>query len=273
MVGTPRTEFEVGVPHQRLRGHVLSYAGFTEWADAPVRRRELPFGGVAVIIALDGTWGLGADAGADAPLQTFTSFAGGLIDRPVVSEHDGYAHSLQVDLTPLGAAAVLGVTGRALADRVVALDDLLGRAADLLAERLAHAPDWAARFALLDRWLARRVAAARVPSPDVAWSWGRLARSHGAVPIGTLVDELGCSRRHLATRFREEVGMTPKAYARLLRFERAAARIGAGADDLARIAADCGYYDQAHFNRDFREFAGTTPTGLAAERGTAGFLM
>jgi AraC-like DNA-binding protein len=90
-----------------------------------------------------------------------------------------------------------------------------------------------------------------------------LELSDGAVPIGELAAELGWSRRHLAVRFREELGMAPKALARLLRFERAVKRLRAG-DELADLALDAGYYDQAHFNRDFRAFAGTTPTQYLA---------
>jgi transcriptional regulator GlxA family with amidase domain len=85
------------------------------------------------------------------------------------------------------------------------------------------------------------------------------------VPIGTLTEETGWSARHLIARFREEIGVTPKLAARILRFERVVARVeqarGVG---WADIAYDCGYYDQAHLNRDFRQFAGTSPTAFAA---------
>ena len=79
-----------------------------------------------------------------------------------------------------------------------------------------------------------------------------------------LAAELGWSRRHLAARFRDEVGVSPKALARLLRFERALELLGTRT--LADIAYECGYYDQAHFNRDFRAFAGATPGELLARR-------
>ncbi|WP_354700193.1 hypothetical protein DSM112329_00457 [Paraconexibacter sp. AEG42_29] len=260
-------------PHPLLRSHVQSYSGFREWSPEPIRRRELPFGGVAVILALEDAWWLGEGVANDVPLTRFTSFVGGLIDRPVVAEHRGYACSLQFDLTPLGARALFGVPGRELTDRIVAFDDLLGRDAVLLVDELAAAVGWPARFAVLDRFLLRRFDSAPRLSPEVEWAWRRLVATGGQVPIGDLVSAIGCSRRHLAARFGEDVGMTPKTYGRLLRFERAVDRLRCGDDELGRIAAACGFSDQAHFTRELRAFSGATPTTLMAERGTAGFHL
>ena len=92
-------------------------------------------------------------------------------------------------------------------------------------------------------------------------AWSRLIATRGRTEIAELCRELGWSRRHLAVRFRDEVGLAPKVYARVLRFERAAALLARdGGARFAEIAYQCGYYDQAHLNRDFREFAGTSPS-------------
>ena len=89
-----------------------------------------------------------------------------------------------------------------------------------------------------------------------------------------IAGELGCSRRHLTQRFGAELGLPPKALGRVLRFERAIGLLREGRD-LADVAYGCGYYDQPHFNRDFRELAGTTPSDYLARAlpqgaGTAG---
>ena len=87
------------------------------------------------------------------------------------------------------------------------------------------------------------------------------------MPISGLVDQLGVSRRHLAALFRREVGLTPKAAARVLRFEHTLAAFDdPRAHSLADVAVGCGYYDQAHLNREFRTFAGCTPTEYLAAR-------
>jgi transcriptional regulator GlxA family with amidase domain len=95
----------------------------------------------------------------------------------------------------------------------------------------------------------------------VAWSWHRLRRTGGRASIGELAAELGWSHRRLIARFREQIGLAPKTVARVLRFDRAVATLGGSTcRGLAEIARDCGYFDQAHLNRDFRELAGTTPS-------------
>lgn len=127
---------------------------------------------------------------------------------------------------------------------------------------LHDAPTWEARFALLDREIGARVAAARAPSPLVVWTLRRLVETGGAVSIGTLVDEVGWSAKHLIAQLREQIGLAPKSLARILRFGRAVRRIRDGRASLADLALDCGYYDQAHFTRDARELAGVTPGEL-----------
>jgi transcriptional regulator GlxA family with amidase domain len=84
--------------------------------------------------------------------------------------------------------------------------------------------------------------------------------------VSELAAELCCSRKHLAARFREHVGLPPKLVARMLRFRETTERmLAAHGRSLAEVAADCGYYDHAHLDRDFREFARTTPTAFAAD--------
>jgi len=213
------------------------------------------------------------------PGRGVTSFVAGLHDRPVVTEHAGRQHGIEVLLTPLGAYTLLGVPMRELANQVVELDGLLGEGAGKLAGRLAETPGWDERLALLDDALGLRLAAGPRPSPEVGHVFSRLLRTHGGVPVGGLAGEVGWSRRHLVARFHEQVGLPPKVMARVLRFQRslrllqaeAERSAGAGARrragrSWAELALACGYYDQAHLNRDFRAFAGCTPTEFLAAR-------
>jgi AraC-like DNA-binding protein len=193
------------------------------------------------------------------------SFVAGLDDAASLTEYAGEQRGIQVNLSPLGARRLLGLPMVELARRVVALEDVLGARAVHLVQRLQDTPGWEARFALLDAVLLRWLDEAAPVAPEVEQAWARLQASHGAVVIAMLAQEVGWSRRHLAARFQADVGLAPKTVARILRFQRVTQTLGAaGGGGLAEVAYACGYADQAHLNRDFRAFAGTTPTDFAA---------
>lgn len=245
--------------HPALAPYIRHVMGARLHGASPARALELPVAGTAVIVELSPVrWRIGVDVAA--PLEAHTSFAGGLTLAPAVSEHPGAYELVEFVLTPAGTAAVLGVPGAALADEVVGLEDLLGAEAERLADRLASARSWAARFGLVERWLLARIGEPPLP-PDVSWALRRLDETGGRLPIARVQTELGCSRRHLATRFAQAVGTTPKAYAQLVRFSRAADRLRAG-EAPAAVAAACGYADQAHLTRHVRRFGATTPAAL-----------
>ena len=104
-------------------------------------------------------------------------------------------------------------------------------------------------------------------SPKVLWAWRRLRHSGGSIRIGALAAELGWSPKHLVTRFRDQIGLPPSSVARILRFDRVVRSLE-GADSVrwAELACQAGYYDQAHFNHDFRDLAGTTPGDFLRRR-------
>jgi AraC-like DNA-binding protein len=255
-------ELVSGAPHPTLRRHVRRYCGYRERTLHPVRRRELPGADVTLIVSL------GPELRLREPRPaTHTSFVAGLDDRPAVTEHDGEAAGVEMSLTPLAAHRLFRVPMHTLAHRVVELDDALGREADRLAERLHDAPSWPARFQILDDTIGRRIATTPEPSPGVAWAYQRLLATAGRVRIGGLASELGWSRKRLAARFGEEIGLPAKSLARILRFRRAVSLLECDEErSLGEIALDCGYFDQAHLNRDFRMLAGCTPTELLARR-------
>jgi AraC-like DNA-binding protein len=262
-----RWELAEGEPAPALRPYLSRpYMGFAEQRPGPMRRREVPSGSIVLVVNFGPPFRI---SGRRDPAgeEHRSSFLAGLADEYAITEYVGTSHGIQVDLTPLGAHLALGLPMSDLANRVVQLEDVLGPAAGRLTEALYEAPGWQARFDLLDAALGARLAAARPPSPDVAWAWRRLVDASGGVEIGALTNQLGCSRRHLIARFREQVGLPPKALARILRFNRVVALLG-GDDDarLAEIAQTCGYYDQSHLNRDFRDLAGITPGEFLARR-------
>lgn len=254
-------------PAPALRQYVDPYIGFD--------LRGLPAGvhcgppgrALTAVISLSVPLELSADIDDRAPVTWFSSVAGGLMCRSVAIHHDGRQHGVQLSLTPLGARAIYGMPAAELAQRLVPLDELLGALAVELVDRLRAATTWTARFAALDELLLRAVGSGtggdRVPRerPEVAEAWRRLVAARGRVQVGAIAAELGWSRRYLTERFRGEVGLSPKAFARVLRFEHAH-ELAAAHDPLpwADVASVSGYADQAHLVRDWREFTNRTPT-------------
>lgn len=256
-----------GRPGAQLSALIAGYMGYRIEGAEPGVHRGLPSRHLTLIVTLDGIVDLAAMPDPTQPPAAFTALAGGLHARPALIRHDGRQHGLQLALTPLGARVLLGLPAGELAGSVLDLGTLLGSTAAELVERLRAAPTWADRFAEVDRVLSR-LAGTRAPavSPELGWAWQRLSASHGRVEVGALAAEVGWSRRHLGERFRREFGLTPKVAGRVMRFE-AANRLlrRPHPPGLAELAARCGYYDQAHLHREWRELAGCTPTRWLAD--------
>jgi AraC-like DNA-binding protein len=130
------------------------------------------------------------------------------------------------------------------------------------------------RFQIVNTFLSRRLARARPVSSGVDWAWRRLEETTGAVAVGSLARQLGWSRKRFSARFRDEVGLTPKTAARVVRFGRLVEHVRAlESPDWGRLAEEFGYFDQAHLIRDFLDFAGITPTAFTANRSADGLSI
>ncbi len=135
-------------------------------------------------------------------------------------EHDGFQEGIEVRLTPLGAHALFGSPMHELTNRVVELDDLIGRDAGELSSASGTSP---AGSGASRSWTRRSPLGRRVPCSlraELSWAWGRMRASAGRANVGALAAELGWSHRRLIARFRESIGLPPKTLGRVLRFER-----------------------------------------------------
>jgi AraC-like DNA-binding protein len=248
-------------PRHVLAPYVHEIQGYFEEGGDAIVRREVPSGVVPLIIVFGPGFTLW-DREAPRWRRLDRSFIAGLHRHHSLVGSAGRALCMQVDFTPWGARRFLRTDMAELADRVVDLNELTGAFADRLEERLAETESWEARFDLVERAIMQRIGE-RDDEPLAAQAWSRLAASHGGLAIEHLARDLDCSRKHLAMLFRRHVGLPPKTMARIFRFERAMQRLAAGRfRSLADLASDCGYADQAHFNRDFARFAGETPRVL-----------
>lgn len=246
-------------PPAHLTPLVGHYSGYRYEGLPPGTHHGLPSTSLTIVISL-GEPTLTAAGPRQAP-EGFAALAGGLHTRAVLIEHNGAQHGLQLSLTPDGARSLLGMPAGELASSVVSLDGLLPARSGELIERLAEAPSWHARFAIVTEVLSHSAGRLAPPSDELRHAWRLLNDRCGRVRVDDLAREVGWSRRHLAARFTAEYGLTPKEVARVARFEHST-RLLRRRDrpSLADVAAACGYYDQAHLAREWNGFLGCPPS-------------
>jgi AraC-like DNA-binding protein len=264
-----------------LQPFVQGYFGSESSLPKPLRERRLPSFGVSLVLnfasphrlldrnGVDGRWGCRA-------------WVVGLQGAYGLADAMGERRFLIAQLTPSGAHHILRERMDLLSDRIMDLDEIDPVFARSLISRVEAAAGWDGRFDAVERALVDRLGVRTATASVASVALRRVQAGAGDIDIGGLALALGCSHRHLIAAFRAEIGLTPKAVARLLRFERAVAAInrrhnldypagkpyldgmdsarpGRGFIRWADLALACGYYDQSHFINEFRRFSGATP--------------
>lgn len=247
----------------RSADSVREYVGYEEWTGDGFLRREVARCGVALILAFGDELDVHDGEVGPAP-RRLQAFVVGNQSHPSVTGVAGHQLGVQVELTAAGALALLGDV-ETYNDSVVPLDEALGPDGTELVDQLAAATTWEERLDVLDASFADHDVPAL--APEVLWLRRQLIGSQGRARVEPLMDETGWSRRHVTERFRHQLGIAPKAYARLLRFQHATALLTEqqAVRSLAEVATEAGYYDQSHFTRDFAALAGITPRAYAAD--------
>jgi AraC-like DNA-binding protein len=194
----------------------------------------------------------------------------GLQRGPVVIDQPARQRILGLRLRPAGAYALLPAPQWEVAGRFLGLEDAFGAAGRELAERCHEARGMEALFAVALRWVTERLGRAAGPDRAVGWCARQIEQSGGLASISHLRQRLGFSAPRLLAAFREQVGLTPKLYARTVRFSRLLRLLQEGRSSLADAALSAGYYDQAHMTVEFRELGGITPRGFLASRHAVG---
>src|SRR5215471_11684283 len=213
------------------------------------RKRILPNGMVEMLVNFGEPYRTISGAG---PEWLKKAWLAGLQSRPMVGEQPPRQDVMGVRMCPAGAYALLNGPMREISELVVDLEDLVGRAADELAERCYDAASVEERLRRAADWVAERMMKSRGIDPAVAWAAGQIEQSGGSVSIAELRRRTGMSKTRLAEAFREQIGLAPKLYSRVVRFRRAAALLQKGAEPLVEVALAAGYYDQPHMNAEFR---------------------
>jgi AraC-like DNA-binding protein len=230
-------------------------------SDAPVhtRARVLPRGTIELVINLrDDEIRIFDPLRAVEPRRFTGAVVSGAYSR--FFEPQVHESVLGVHFRPGGATSFLGVPAGELAESHVDLESVWGPAAGELRARLCEAATPEARFSLLEAALLERLRRSPERHPAVPAALAALEAADEAVSVREIARDIGLCQRRLIQVFTSAVGLTPKRYQRVCRFQRARelARHTA-APDWAWLALECGYFDQSHLIRDFRQFTGFSP--------------
>ncbi|MEO1657497.1 MAG: AraC family transcriptional regulator [Pseudomonadota bacterium] len=233
--------------------HSVTVFSFVENASHAIARKEPSSVHARIVVPLSGDLRLSLTGGELSEVREPFVVAAGA--NPAATEHTGYLECFEVILPPWGVRTLTG--DRVLpADGILPLSDLsIGRTFEDHASA-EEAARWLDRRLVNDPW---------VPDQEVQYAAYRLNRTRGQQSIRALATEVGWSERYFSQRFADAVGVGPKRYARLLRFDAAYSAIGFSSEPFAAIAAACGYADQAHMTREFAEFAHSSPTTVRSQ--------
>lgn len=230
------------------------------------RERLLPMGTVEVVFSFE-----------DEPMRVFDredrlhTFRGSVVCGPhseyfaIDSTQQGMV--MGIHFRPGGTFPFFNLPAGELQNLHVGLDTLWGAGAGEIRERVMAVGPPEAKLRLLEELLLAQAVRPLARHPAVAFALRELATVPHARTISEVTDQAGVSQKHFIRVFSEAVGLTPKLFCRVRRFQEAIARIHAGRRvDWTAVALDCGYFDQAHFNRDFRAFSGLNPSTYLAVR-------
>ncbi|MEU9098709.1 helix-turn-helix transcriptional regulator [Streptomyces sp. NPDC048361] len=257
-MGAPPLRFRP--PGPRLRPHVLGYFGYHYPPHSPQRRLLFPDPASTVVFGFDAPVHI---VGLVEPARTVScrSRADLPFTTALLGHHQGAVRGVAVRLTPMGAHRLFGVAMHEWDVPHLDPAHLLPYALRHLPERLEAAPGWPEQCRLLDEQLGRLLDGGPRTAPEVDWAWRELELRRGRTTVRDLAATTHCSVRHLERRFREQVGRSPGAIARILRF-RAALRLRDSGLPPGLVAERCGFHDQAHYNHVFKAATGLTPTQL-----------
>jgi len=259
--------FATHVPRPPLN-QFIELLWFHEGFNADHRlERVLPDGSMELIINLRDETRHVFDPISHQPRETYRrSWLSGPHSEFIVIDTAPNASMIGVHLRPGGARAFLGLPLSELRNSVVELDTLWNCEAQILRDQLLEARGSAAKFRILEDALLARWRGFAPRHRAVLHALECFTRQPDNITVGKVTAEVGLSRRRLIEIFSEQIGMTPKIFCRVRRFQRAINEIQRRrALPWTEIATGCGYYDQAHFINDFREFCGITPGDYAGE--------
>jgi AraC-like DNA-binding protein len=237
----------------------------SEAADSPGQERILPDGCTEIVFHLaDPFMQYNSDG---AVVRQPPAMLVGQMRRHLIIQPTGRVRVLGVRFWPGGAYPFLRLPQYEIADRVIGLESVWGAIAGELHSRIADAATAAASAMQVEKTLMSRLNQFRHHDEGALKGIDFILRAGGCLSIDMLAQEMGVNSRRLDRTFNTRVGLPPKTLCRIVRFQQVFKKIERRQNpDWVQIALECGYYDQPHFIKEFKAFAGKEPTSYLAEQ-------
>ena len=243
-----------------LNEYIRSYWHLSGHCTTPLMNRVFPDGYTDILLNFGDP--LLQQRGTREVVDRSTSFVSGIMTAPAQVGLSGQVDLLGISMQPGAAETVLGLPIHELADSRAELDSVWGKCVIQLEEALFPLPGLQERVQYLNRWFSSKISGYHAPDPMVRYTLKQLHKTSGIVDIGFLHSLSGRSPRQQQRLFRTQVGLSPKKYARVIRFKKAMRILEEGRLSLSEIALQLGFSDQAHLGREMKEFSGLTPGEL-----------
>lgn len=261
--------YQTHIPKFPLNQFIEAFIYFERIEHAHTVDRFLPNGDTEILIDFHDTPQFIYDNDSLKEIQACNHvWASGVRTEPITIPSGSNAAMMVISFKKGMAYPFFPFPMNEIADCVVDADLIWGSDFANLRERLLESKDIEFRFATVEDFLLNKFHSKLMANPCVAFALDQMTKRPDGLSIGDLNQKIGYSQKHFISMFRKQVGLTPKAYLKIMRFQKAVSRIEAvGDSDWISLSQECGFYDQAHFINDFKLFSGFTPEAYATRKG------
>ena len=262
-------QFEIRTPPYPLNQFVESVLFYQNYQPAHTIERLLPDGSLNLIVELNGVDQHVYDNQSLAPVRTHKhAWLSGMHSGFISIDSGKDATMLIIRFLPQGAYPFLHFPVVELNDMVIEADLIFAQSVAQLRDQLLETATIPNKFAVVYQWLLARFKPELLPTQAVKHVLGLIHRSPTPDSLKSISSDIGYSQKHLIHLFKKYVGFRPKQYQQITRFNLALAQIEQGQGlSMTALGYECGYYDQAHFIKEFKKFAGFSPKRFLKEKG------
>jgi AraC-like DNA-binding protein len=243
-------------------------------ASMPTVWRLIPFGQASMLFLFGDPHSYSLTGAAESMQQTSRAFLVGQLTKPIWLQFTGHTRLLKIQFKPSGIRQLLPLNMEEFTNvPSIDLEAVWGASVHHLLEQFHSAATDEACIACLDQFLQKRLLPHNDSTAYVAYTIEQLHRQNGNMNLQSLERKLGITNRHLERLFRNRVGLTPKELSKIIRLNHAFSCIEKNpAMSLTSLSYESGYYDQAHFSKDFKKIAGVSPSKLIAQTSSELFV-